>query len=179
MNRFLLLLFVLFGSLAAQAQIKWLTWDQAMQAYAREPKKMVIDVYTDWCGWCKRMDQTTFADSGVGRLVNEDFYAVKLNAEHQGPLSFNGKTYQFENDGKRGVHGLAKHLLRGRMGYPTVVFLNKKAEIIQAIPGYMPADEFKRVLRYFGDDVYLDTPWKDYSDKSSQDQFNAKNGGGK
>src|SRR5688572_12351082 len=74
--------FILSYTLQAQ-EIKWMTWEQAAAANEKEPRKIFVDIYTDWCGWCKRMDVTTFIDPAVTKLMNEKFYAVKLNAEQK------------------------------------------------------------------------------------------------
>ena len=148
---------------ALRAQVRWMTWDEAMAAQRDEPRKIFVDVFTEWCGWCKRMDATTFSDRRVAPLLNDGFYAVKLDAEQRGELEFNGHTYAFRPGGRRGVHELAAELLGGRLGYPSVVFLDEGSEVIQAVPGYQEADDFLRVASYFGTDAYRTTPWADYA----------------
>ena len=145
------------------AQVEWMTWDEAIAANAKAPRKIFVDVYTDWCGWCHRMDKTTFRDPEVAALLNRDFYPVKLNAEQREAITFRGETYEFEATGRRGAHQLARKLLRGRMGYPTVVFLDEEAEVIQPIPGYQDGDAMEKIVRYFGSDTYRTTPWAEYS----------------
>ena len=73
---------MMLSSLTTTAQeIQWMTWDQAIAKNNENPRKIMIDVYTDWCGWCKRMDKSTFVDTAVVNYVNKHFYAVKFNAE--------------------------------------------------------------------------------------------------
>ena len=60
--------------------VNWLTFEQASALAKTKPKKMLIDVYTDWCGWCKKMDATTFANPKIAAYVNQYFYAVKFNS---------------------------------------------------------------------------------------------------
>lgn len=151
-----------FSLNVATAQVKWMTWNEAVEANAKNPKKIFVDVYTDWCGWCKRMDQSTFSDKIVAKALNDDFYAVKFNAEQKEDIVFNGKTYKFVPGGRRGSHELARMLLQGRMGYPTVVFLNERVEVIQPVPGYQEPTAFLKVVNYFGEDLYKTTPWNEY-----------------
>lgn len=151
-----------FSLNVATAQVKWMTWNEAVEANAKSPKKIFVDVYTDWCGWCKRMDQSTFSDKIVAKALNDDFYAVKFNAEQKEDIVFNGKTYKFVPGGRRGSHELARMLLQGRMGYPTVVFLNERVEVIQPVPGYQEPTAFLKVVNYFGEDLYKTTPWNKY-----------------
>lgn len=134
-----------------------------MAAQADAPKKVFVDVYTDWCGWCKRMDANTFSDPEVSRMLNADFYAVKLDAEQEGELEYAGKTYTFRPGGRRGVHGLAAELLGGRLGYPSVVFLDEDSDVIQSVPGYQEPEAFQKVVRYFGSDAYRTTPWVEFA----------------
>lgn len=148
---------------SASAQINWMTWEEAVAANAKQPRKIFVDVYTDWCGWCKKMDQTTFRNPEVVRALNEDFYAVKLDAEQREDIVWNGTTYSFEAGGRRGVHGLAKELLQGRLGYPTVVFLDERIKVIQPVPGFHEAKPFAKIVHYFGSDEYKQTPWAEYS----------------
>ena len=73
--------------------INWLTLEEADSLYKIQKRPMFIDVYTDWCGWCKRMDASTFKDPTVAAYLNANFYPVKLNAETKDTITFNGKTY--------------------------------------------------------------------------------------
>ena len=73
--------------------INWLSIEEANNLYQKNPKPMFIDVYTDWCGWCKKMDASTFQDASIARYLNSNFYPVKLNAETSDSLRFMGKTY--------------------------------------------------------------------------------------
>ena len=131
-----------------------------------EPKKMFIDVYTDWCGWCKKMDKDTFQNAEVAAYMTENFYMVKLDAEQQEPIEFRGKTYTFVPSGRRGYHQLAAALLQGKMSYPTVVFLDEDLKMLSPVPGYQKPDAFMKIARYFGENIYRDTTWEAYSGQS-------------
>lgn len=121
---------------AAAASIAWMTWEDAVAANAKAPKRVLVDVYTDWCGWCKRMDATTFKDPKVADLVRENFYAVKLNAEQREDIVYDGHTFKFERMGNRGAHQLAASLLDNRLSYPSIVYLNADMERVMISPGY-------------------------------------------
>ena len=131
-----------------------------------EPKKMFIDVYTDWCGWCKKMDKDTFQDAEVAAYMTENFYMVKLDAEQKEPIEFGGKTYTFVASGRRGYHQLAAALLQGKLSYPTVVFLDENLKMLSPVPGYQKPDAFLKIARYFGENIYRDTSWEAYSGQS-------------
>lgn len=87
-----------------------MTLKEAQEAQKKQPRKIVVDVYTGWCGWCKRMDATTFAHPEVVKYANENFYAVKFDAETQELVKFNGKEYKYASQGSRGY----KNELGGR-----------------------------------------------------------------
>ena len=132
----------------AAASITWMTWDEAMAAQKTNPKKLVVDVYTDWCGWCKRMDATTFKDPKVSAYVAEHYHAVKFDAERKDDITYDGHTFSFQRQGKRGVHALAASLLDNRLSYPSVVYFNDAMERIMISPGYKDADNFLKELKY-------------------------------
>ncbi len=145
------------------AQIEWLTWDEAVKRMEKEPRKIMIDVYTDWCGWCKKMDATTMKDPTVAQLMGESWYAVKMDGERKEDIIFKGRTYKFVAQGRRGYHELPAELMNGRMSYPTLVFLDEQYKVIQPLPGYRQAPELEKILAYFGGDFYKNTDWEKFS----------------
>ncbi|TXK28417.1 DUF255 domain-containing protein [Pontibacter qinzhouensis] len=150
---------------AAPAEtIQWLTIEEAAAKQKKEPRKIVIDVYTDWCGWCKKMDKGTFADPAVAAYINKNYYAVKLDAEGKKPITLNGHTYKFNPEYKS--HELAVALLQGQMSYPTTVYLNEKMEMLSPVPGYLDAAAFSKILRFFGDNHYKNSSWQEYEKKA-------------
>ena len=93
---FFILLFFISNFANAQKHvgpIKWLSLQEADSLYQKNPKPIFIDVYTDWCGWCKRMDATTFQDDNIAQYLNTNFYPVKLDAETNDSIRFQGKMY--------------------------------------------------------------------------------------
>jgi len=149
----------------AAVPLKWYTWEEAVELSKAKPKKMFVDVYTDWCGWCKRMDKSTFSDPAVMAYLAENFYPVKLNAEQRGDIQFGGETFKFmENDnGRGGVHTLAYSLLDGKLGYPAMVYLNEKFERIMISPGYKEVPDMLKELKFAAEEQYTKTTWEEYS----------------
>jgi len=96
---------------APAEEIRWYTWAEAAELSKTAPKKIFIDLYTDWCGWCKKMDKSTFVDPSVVKYLNENFYPVKFNAERKDAIVFNETTFEYIKSGRRGVHQLAYALL--------------------------------------------------------------------
>jgi len=155
-------------SLAQNEQIQWMSFTEAMQKSQTAPKKIFIDMYTDWCGWCKRMVVTTFAHPEVIKYMNEHFYAVKFNTEKEGPITVNDSTYTLNPAyGRNGTHELAVTLLQGKMSYPTFVFLDERFNILSPLPGYQTPAQLEPVLKYFGNQYYLNSSWADYQQSFS------------
>ncbi len=139
-----------------------MTLEQAVERNKSEKRKIFIDVYTDWCGWCKRMDSTTFVTPAVANYLNEHYYPVKFNAEQEQDINLNGKTYHFKRTGLRGYHELAAEWLNNRLSFPTTVFLDETQTLIQPIPGYQDASKMNAIIHYFGGDNHKKVPWESY-----------------
>lgn len=142
--------------------VKWLTIEEAVEKSKTEKRKIFIDVYTDWCGWCKVMDKNTFSEPKVAQILNEKFYPVKFNAEQRQDVVLNGRAYKFVTSGNSGYHELAAALLNNQLSYPTVVFLDDNFNMIQPLPGYMKPEEFHPVIQFIGEDFYKTTKWAEW-----------------
>jgi|TARA_Y100001935_G_C17210920_1_gene460069 thioredoxin-related protein len=165
MRTITLVLTLLFATTISAQEINWLTWEEAVALTKNEgnTKKVFVDVYTDWCGWCKKMDKDTFQNPEVAAYMQANFYMVKMDAEGKEPIEYNGKTFKYVPSGRRGYHELAAALLQGRLSYPTVVFLDENLNMLSPVPGYQKVEPFLQIARYFGDDIYKTQDWKSYS----------------
>ncbi|MCP4311838.1 MAG: DUF255 domain-containing protein [Bacteroidetes bacterium] len=152
----------------AQEGVKWHSLEEALALTAKEPRILVIDVYTDWCGWCKRMDAATFSDPEVAASLNKDFYPVKLNAEGKEDIVLGDRTYKFVDNGRRGYHELAAIVTKGRLSYPTISYVDEKGRVLNAAPGYQGPDQFKVFLSYYREDAYKTTSWEEYREASTK-----------
>ncbi len=142
-----------------EASINWVSIEEAEKLVKQNPKKIFVDVYTDWCGWCKRMDANTFSHPEIVKYINDNFYAVKLDAEQEAPITFRGQEYINENPGqRRSSHNFARALLQGKMSYPSVAFFDEELNLITAIPGYREPKQFEPVLVFFSEDHFLTQP---------------------
>jgi thioredoxin-related protein len=145
------------------APLKWYTWEEAVALNKTKPKKFFVDVYTDWCGWCKRMDKSTFSDEKVAAYLAANYYPIKLNAEQKADILFNGETFKFVETGNgKGVHTLAYALLDGKMSYPSMVYLNEQYERIMISPGYKEAPDMLKELTFAAEEKYKTTNWEEY-----------------
>lgn len=180
MNRLLVVAAVLFGLVASAfrlpspdafggepkpspKRIHWMTIQEAYVATQKSPRKFVVDVYTDWCGWCKVMDRETFTKPAIVDYVNENYYAVKFNAEQTDDVTLGEQTFKYVSTASgRGAHQLAAALMKNQMSYPTTVFLDEKFNLIQPIPGYLEPRTFHQIITYFGQDYHQKEPFDQY-----------------
>lgn len=136
----------------AEMKVNWMSYEDAVKKAQTKPKKIFIDVYTDWCGWCKKMDKSTFSNEKIVKILNNDYYAVKLNAESKKAIEVKG-----ESTTPRKV---AREY--NVSAYPTTVYLDENQKLIQAVPGYQNAENLDMILNYFGGDFYKNTSWKEF-----------------
>lgn len=161
------LVFLAFTSLKGIAQeINWLSLEEAVALQKKTPKKIMMDVYTSWCGPCKMLDRNTFHNSDVVNYVNKNYYAVKFNAEGNDVVSFKGKTYSNPNykpemaSRRNSPHQLTS--LFQVNAYPTIVFMDEKADLLAPVRGYQTATQLELYLKMFKKDEHktMDTQEK-------------------
>jgi thioredoxin-related protein len=145
-----------------KVRINWISVAEATEKMKTQKRKIFVDIYTDWCGWCKKMDQSTFSDKNIVKYINENYYAIHFDAEQKNDVIWNGKTYKFVAQGNRGYHELAAEWMGGRMSYPTTIYADENYGLIQAIPGYLETEKFDKIIHYFGTDSHKKTPWETY-----------------
>jgi thioredoxin-related protein len=144
-------------------KIEWLTIEQVNAKMKAEPKPVIIDLYTDWCYWCKVMDKKTYKNAKVIKYINEHFYAVKLNAETRDQVKWNNKIYNYNLSNK--VNDFALYVTQGQLAFPNTVIFPVSEKIPAAVPGFMEPREIEVILKYFGDGIYKKQNFNHYSAK--------------
>lgn len=134
-------------NLKPKEQIKWISFEELHELYAKNPKPILIDMYTEWCGWCKQMDKLTYTNEKVIKYINENYYAVKFDAESREKIFFNQKEYTYNTRYKS--NDLALYLSFGRLEFPTTVFLPSLDAKPAPLSGYMRPKELEPPLKYF------------------------------
>lgn len=145
-------LFVGIAFAGEHTNLKWKSFDAGLAEAKKTNKKVLIDVYTDWCGWCKKMDAATYADKDVSQYLGERYVLVKLNAESSKKLLYRDKEYTERE--------LAAAF--GISGYPSTLFLRADGEPITVYPGYADAKMFRTVASFIAEDHYLTKQFEQY-----------------
>ena len=134
---------------ADKEKINWISFTELQELYAKNPKPILVDVYTDWCGWCKEMDRTTYKHEKLAAYVNKNYYAVRFNAESRATVNFNNKIFKY-NAGYR-VNELALYLTASQLSFPTTVFLSATDAQPAALAGYLRPKQIEGPLKFFGE----------------------------
>ncbi len=141
--------FVMKNNFTSNTEIKWLNIEEAQKLNKKVPKKIFIDVYTSWCGWCKVMDKKTFTDPKVVEYMNKKFYSVKLDAESPKQITFGGQ--------KMTESELAGRFF-GVTSFPTTLYLDESLQGIHKQPGFLEVADFYKLVEIIGENKYKDKP---------------------
>ena len=158
-----ILFFVILVSLTISTisqQVNWLSFEKAIELNKTNPKPILIDVYTDWCGWCKKMDKETYTNKVIVSYINTHLYAVKMDGEGKKDITYKDYTFAFKKEGNTKYHELAAVLMNGKLSYPTTLFMNEKNELVDRIPGYLETAVMEKVLVFFNEKKYETDSWE-------------------
>ncbi|HNP48744.1 MAG TPA: DUF255 domain-containing protein [Bacteroidia bacterium] len=151
--------------------VKWMSWSEAFEKVKENPKPILMDFYTDWCGWCKVMMKNTYGNPGIAQYVNTYFYPVKFNAEGKDTVEYLGKKYLPTSKEPRTPHELAVHLLQGKLMYPTTLFLGgydkekNEFKLNMLASGYLDQAKIEPILVYTVENVYRNSSMDDFRDE--------------
>ena len=159
MKKLLIYTFLLLSVTMTQAQeINWVTIEQALELQDKNPKKIIMDVYTNWCGPCKMLDKRTFKNKDVANYINENYYAVKFNGEGDATVNYKENTYtnpQYDPtkaNRRNSAHQFARFMRVN--AYPTLVFFDEKGDFITPIKGFQTPQQLELYLKLFKTDKH-------------------------
>ena len=162
--------FVLFNSFVFSQEINWMSLKDVAEAQKTNPKNVLIDVYTNWCGPCKLMDKNTFGNPDIIRIINENYYAVKFNAEGNETVKFMDKVFTNPNfDSTKTQRRNSSHQFTRFLGvnaYPSTLFFDSDMNYLTPVRGYLNPKQIEIYLLLFKDDTY-----KDVKSQSDFDNF--------
>ena len=156
MKKILILLILFLIPISGFSQVHWMTLSQAMEAQKKEPKKILIDFYADWCAPCKEMEKTTYNNPEIARIINESFYAVKFESDGNENVIYAGHTFtnlDFKSKrSKNSLHQFTKYMNINMI--PTMVFLDENTDPITSLSGFLKAKEVEPYLTMIASNEY-------------------------
>jgi thioredoxin-related protein len=165
--------------------IKWVSFGEAVELCKKEPRMIMIDIYTTWCGPCKMLSANTFGNQKIADYMNRNFYCVRFDAETRDTLRFfmdlpdtvrsstgaikkidkKKQQYSYTNvgGGQRGTHQFAVSILEGfRIAYPSMVFLSKNIQRVDVVQGYLDPKQFEPVMKFYGSGYWEKGSYQDF-----------------
>ena len=159
------LFFILIQFQLYSQEINWMSLDEVREAQKTNPKNVLIDVYTNWCGPCKLMDKNTFSNTDIIRIINENYYAVKFNAEGNDTVTFMDKVFTNPNfDSTKTQRRNSSHQFTQFLGvnaYPSTLFFDSEMNYLTPVRGYLNPKQIEIYLLLFKDDTYKDVKSQD------------------
>lgn len=153
----LVILFLFISNLQAgdKIELKWKKFNEGITLAKKENKRILVNVYADWCKWCKKMDTEVFTNDSVGWYLKKNFILVKLNGESEEQVKYKGESLT--------AVSLARGF--GVTGFPSVIFLESNGDAITKVPGFVNAEDFMPIIKFIGDGHYKKMKWEEYLDK--------------
>lgn len=168
MKLYFSIIIILFSSYKLNAQhenglVKWLDFKEAQDLNKKQAKPFIVDVYTDWCGWCKHMMKTTYSNPNIAGYINQHFYPIKFNAETKDTIEYNGKTYKPTSPNPKTPHELAIKFLGTSLSYPSTIFVANNFEYNLLSQGYLEEKKIEPLLVYTVENVYKNSGYEDFA----------------
>jgi thioredoxin-related protein len=159
----ILLLFVATGLRAGDTknsgtELKWKKLTTGLAEAKKSNKKVLLDVYTDWCKWCKKLDAEVYSETNISAYLQKKYVTIKLNAESTDSVTYQGKPSTEAE--------LAQAF--GVTGYPTIIFLDAEGQPIDKLGGFVNAEQFLPIIKFIGDDSYKSTSWEEYQKQNGK-----------
>lgn len=164
------LLFVVpsFSQNKEDGLVKWLSFKEAQEKNKEVKKPFLIDLYTDWCGWCKHMMRTTYSNEGLANYINSYFYPVKFNAETKDTIEYNGKIYKPTSAEPKTPHELTLKFLGNSLSYPSTMFVTNNFEYNLLTQGYLEDKKIEPLLVFMVENAWQNSPYEEFAKHFNQ-----------
>jgi thioredoxin-related protein len=147
-----------------KTEIKWRKFNTGLAEAKKTNKKVFIDVYTDWCKWCKKLDAEVYSDQTVIDYINKHYVPVKMNGESNDSVHF--KDQSFTESTLSQAFGVT--------GFPTLIFLASNGDPINKLGSYLPKEQLLQIAEYIGEDYYKNKTWDDFVKQNNAPTKNLK-----
>lgn len=145
---------------AQKESIQWKSFEEVESLMASNPKRIMVNLYTDWCGWCKRLEKNTFSNPQLAKYINDNFYAIRFNAESKEAVQYKGRTFQFKPEIR--MHELAAEIMMGGRGFPFTAIIEMDGQNVSPIPGYQTVKEMEYILTYIHEGRLTNLSWDEW-----------------
>jgi thioredoxin-related protein len=156
-KRYLIFLFLSFFSVTFSQSIRWANFNKALVG-DKSKEFILVNVYADWCGYCKKMDNFTYNNMDLQNCIDKYYIPVKLNCDSKTSITINNKL--FTTDELLAIWKID--------GYPASVILDRDGNYICCIRGYKEAKDFQNILTYIGTKAYKEKKYSNYIRKEPE-----------
>jgi len=127
-----------------QERINWIDFAQLDSLLTVSPRETLLFIHTDWCSYCRKMEQEVFTNKELVQVINSRYYAVKLDAESVQEIAFDQSIWKPSSRKKKTgqYHPLALQLLQGRnMVFPSILHLDNEFRLKSIQQKYLNSKE--------------------------------------
>jgi len=171
---FYLITINLFSQTENNGLVKWLTIKEAQEKNKLLAKPIILDIYTDWCGWCKHMMRTTYSNAGLAEYINANFYPVKFDAETKDTIEYDGKIYKPTSKAPKTPHELAIKFLGNSLSYPSTMFITNNYQFNLLTQGFLEDKKIEPILIFMVENAWQTTNFNEFNNHFSH-TFNDTN----
>ncbi|MCK4907741.1 MAG: DUF255 domain-containing protein [Spirochaetes bacterium] len=142
---------------SAKTLVKWISYDSAVQKAKTSKKHLIVDLYTDWCSWCKVLDKKVYSNKKIVKVMDKLFHPVKINAESDSVVA---KIQGMDLTGRQLTQMFKV------TGFPSTAFLDPDGKLIGVVPGYIPPEKFIQLIKFIGGSHYKTMKFQEYLKKN-------------
>jgi len=146
-----------------QGLVNWMSFKEAQEKNKILEKPFIIDLYTDWCGWCKHMMRTTYSNANIASYINTHFYPVKFDAEGKDTIVYNGTTYKPTSPAPKTPHELTLKLLGTSLSYPSTLFVTNQFQYNLLSQGYLEDKKLEPLLVFMVENAWRTVPYDEFN----------------
>ena len=156
---FLLCPILAFSQGEVKTQINWIPLEKAKKYSKKYNKNIFVYFYKEHCPYCETMKKKTLSDPAIIKMINNNFFPVKIDSRTKDTIIYNGIAYGNQQPESSGRHDwrhdfYAEVATFNRQGEdmittPTIALFNNKFEKITIFPGKQPKELLLRNIKRY------------------------------